>query len=214
MDERPRPFHLAGLEVVPEGAQVGVPEEAAVGVVGPGGAALVAADLRAVRALLAVGLHGRGQRGRLGAGARLRRGPLLGAVVLAHQVLDAMLGGVIRQVAPAGPRRAPHAAVVGAQRRAELLLLTGARGGGPEFRVAPEDLALQARCRGGGEGGGTDVRIGSLVIILKNTKAENASLLIRYQSCSTPKPTLGAAGAAARPPANLDQETLRFTRRP
>lgn len=141
MDERPRPFHLARLEVVPEGPQVRVSEEAAVRVVGLSGAArqaaLVVADFRAVGALLAVGLERRGQGRQLGAGARLRRWPLLGAVVLAHEVLDAMLGGVVRQVAPAGTRRAADAAVVCSQRRAELLLLTRARGGGPKLRVTP-----------------------------------------------------------------------------
>lgn len=128
-----------------------VPKEAAVGVVWRRAiaqeAALVVAHLRAVGALLAVGQQG-GRRGRgRRAGSWRGRGALLGAVVLAHQVLDAMLGRVVGQVAPAGPGGPAHAAVVGSQRRAELLFRSRVRGGGPKFRVAPEDLALQARCR-------------------------------------------------------------------
>ena len=60
-----------------------------------------------------------------------------------------MLGGVVRQVTSAGARGAADAAVVRTQRRAELLLRPRVGGGGPEFRVALEDLALQAHCRGG-----------------------------------------------------------------
>lgn len=160
VDERPGPLHLTRLEVIPERPQVGVPEEAAVGVVGrrrvAAEAALVVAHLRPVRALLAVGLlllrrrRRQQRRGGRGVGAGLGRGPLPGAVVLAHQILDAMLGRVERQVPPAGPGGAAHAAVVRPQRRAELLLGAGARGGGPELGVTPEYLALQARCRWGG----------------------------------------------------------------
>lgn len=77
VDERPRPFHLACLEVIPEGPKVRVPKEAAVGVVGLSGAAgqaaLVVAHFRAVGALLAVGLERRGQGRQRGAGARLDR---------------------------------------------------------------------------------------------------------------------------------------------
>lgn len=60
-----------------------------------------------------------------------------------------MLSGVIGQVTPAGTGGPPHAAVVGSQCRAELLFQSRVRRGGPKFRVAPEDLALQAHCHGG-----------------------------------------------------------------
>lgn len=142
MDEGPGALHPTCLELIAERAQVGVPEEAAVGVVVLGGvardAALVVAHLGAVRALLAVGGQQLGRqgglrgRGRRRAGAGLRRGTLLGAVVLAHEVLDAMLRRVVGQVAPAGARRPPHTAVVRPQRRAELLLPPAVRGGRPE----------------------------------------------------------------------------------
>ena len=160
VDEGPGALHPAGLELVAEGAQVGIPEEAAVGVVVlrgvPGDAALVVAHLGPVGALLAVRGRRLGRRrwgGRVGPGRR--GGALLGAVVLAHEVLDAVLRRVVRQVAAAGAGRPPHAAVVRPQRRAELLLPGRVGGGGPEVRVALEDLALQAGC-GGGRGGGQE----------------------------------------------------------
>ena len=77
-------------------------------------------------------------------------GALLGTVVLSHQVFDAMLGQVEGQVTAAGPGGPADAAAVSPQRRAELhirLRLRTGRGS-PEFRVALEDLTLQAHCRG------------------------------------------------------------------
>lgn len=141
--ERPSPLHLARLESVRESPEVRIPEEPAVGVVGGGRvlveALLVVADLGAVRALLAVP-------GGQGPEAGLGRGAILGAVVLHHEVVDAVHGRVVGQVSPAGAGRAAGAVRVGPERRAELgrLLrarLVRARRGRPELRVALEDLA-------------------------------------------------------------------------
>lgn len=55
-----------------------------------------------------------------------------------------MLGGVVRQVTPAGTSGPAYTAVVRSQRRAKLLLRSRVRGGGPKFGVTLEDLALQA----------------------------------------------------------------------
>lgn len=90
VDEWPGALHLARLEVVCESPEVRVPKEAAVSVVGGSRVLvetlLVVADLGAIRALLAVpGWWERAQ-------ARLRGGAILGAVVLAHEVLYAMDG--------------------------------------------------------------------------------------------------------------------------
>ena len=88
MNEWPGSFHLTRLEVVPEGPEVRVPEEAAVGVVGRRRVAveapLIVTHLRAVGALLAVGQERRRQGRKRGPGPWLGGGPLLGAVVLAH----------------------------------------------------------------------------------------------------------------------------------
>lgn len=146
--ERPSPLHLAGLESVRESPEVGVPKEPAVGVVGGGRvlvkALLVVADLGAVGALLAVP---GGQCPEAGLG----RGAILGAVVLHHEIVYAMHGGVVGQVAPAGARGAAGAVRVGPQRRAELRRLlraqvVRARRGRPELRVALEDLAWRCHC--------------------------------------------------------------------
>ena len=160
VDEGPGALHLAGLEAVCESPEVWVPEEAAVCVVGGGCAIvetlLIVADLRAVRALLAVPWR------RQCAQVRLRRGAILGAVVLAHEVLDAMDGRVVGQVAPAGAGRAPRAQGVCAQRGTELGGVVrgwcvAARCGAPELRVALEDLARGSGCEGGK---GCIVRVG------------------------------------------------------
>lgn len=167
VDERPGALHLAGLEAVCESPEVRVPEEAAVRVVGGRRvlveALLVVADLGAVGALLAVARRWQG------AQARLRRGAILGAIVLAHEVLYAMDGRVVGQVAPAGTGRAPRAQGIGAQRRAELGGVVrgwgvAARRGAPELRVALEDLARGRGC-GAQEGtGGQDQRAGSALL--------------------------------------------------
>jgi len=112
---------------------------------------LVVADLRAVRALLAV--PGRRQRAQVW----LRRGAILGAAVLAHEVLDAMNRRVVGQVPPAGARGPPRAQGVGAQCRAELGGVVrgrrvAARRGAPELRVALEDFARGGGCRDGKRG--------------------------------------------------------------
>lgn len=141
--ERPSPLHLAGLESVCESPEVGVPEEPAVGIVGGNRvfmkALLVVADFGAVGALLAIP---RGQCPEAGLG----RGAILGAVVLHHEIVYAMHGRVVGQVAPAGAGGAAGAVRVGTQRRAEFGRLlraqvVGARRGCPELRVALEDLA-------------------------------------------------------------------------
>lgn len=150
--ERPGPLHLAGLEGVRESPEVGVPEEPAVSIVGGGRvfvkALLVVADFGAVGALLAVP-GGQCPEAGLGCGA------ILGAVVLHHEIVYAMHGRVVGQVAPAGAGGAAGAVRVGAQRRAELggLLraqVVGARRGRPELRVALEDLAWRRHCVEGG----------------------------------------------------------------
>lgn len=115
--ERPSPLHLAGLESVCESPEVGVPEEPAVGIVGGSRvfmkALLVVADFGAVGALLAIP---GGQCPEAGLG----RGAILGAVVLHHEIVYAMHGRVVGQVAPAGAGGAAGAVRVGAQRRAEF----------------------------------------------------------------------------------------------
>lgn len=94
MDKWPGALHLAGLEVIAEGTEVWVSKEAAVGVVGWRGmarkAAFVVTLLRPIGALLAVRLELWWWSG--GPGSRLSCRPLLGAVVLAHEILYAMLG--------------------------------------------------------------------------------------------------------------------------
>lgn len=151
--ERPSPLHLAGLESVCESPEVGVPEEPAVGVVGSGRvfvkALLVVADFGAVGALLAIP---GGQCPEAGLG----RGTILGAVVLHHEIVYAMHGGVVGQVAPAGAGSAAGAVRVGTQCRAKFRRLlraqvVGARCGRPELRVALENLAWRRHCRRGGK---------------------------------------------------------------
>lgn len=152
MDEGPGSFHLARLKVIAEGPEMRVSEEATVGVVRRGRVtcqtALIVAHLRPVGTLLAVGHDWGRWRRRRGSGSRLERWPLLGAVLLVHKVLYAMLDGVIGQVAPAAPRQSAHAAFIHPQSRAVLLL--------PESRVwgdcqifsgALDYLALQTRCQ-------------------------------------------------------------------
>jgi len=151
--EWPSPLHLAGLESVRESPEVGVPEEPAVGIVGGSRvfveALLVVADLGAVGPLLAVP---GGQCPESGLG----RGAILGAVVLHHEIVYAMHGGVVGQVAAARAGGAAGAVRVGAQRRAEFRRLlhaqvVGARRGRPELRVALEDLAWRRHCGRRGE---------------------------------------------------------------
>lgn len=94
MDKGPCSLNLAGLEVVAESTEVRVSKEATVGVVGWRGLAMKAAFvmtlLRPIGALLAVRLELWWWSG--GPGSRLSCRPLLGAVVLAHEILYAMLG--------------------------------------------------------------------------------------------------------------------------
>lgn len=96
MDKWPGALHLAGLEVIAEGTEVWVSKEAAVGVVGWRGmarkAAFVVTLLRPIGALLAVRLELWWWGWSGGPGSRLGCRSLLGAVVLTHEVLYAMLG--------------------------------------------------------------------------------------------------------------------------
>lgn len=151
--ERPSPLHLAGLESVCESPEVGVPEEPAVGIVGGGRvfvkALLVVADFGAVGSLLAVP-GGQCPEAGLGCGA------ILGAVVLHHEIVYAMHGGMVGQVTSAGAGGAAGAVGVGTQRRAKFGCLlcaqvVGARRGRPELRVALEDLAWRRHCKRGGK---------------------------------------------------------------
>lgn len=112
-------------------------------------ALLIVADFGAVRALLAIP---GGQCPEAGLG----RGAILGAVVLHHEIVYAMHGGVVGQVTPAGAGGAAGAVRVGTQRCAKFRRLlraqvVGARRGCPELRVALEDLAWRCHCGGGEE---------------------------------------------------------------
>lgn len=134
------------MEVVVEAAHVRVPEGGAVqeggrAAVQPLEAALVVAGVRA--GARERGAPGRGRRG----------GALARAVVLDHQVLDAVHGRVEGQVPAAGARGAPCAERVGAERPAEAARArpahgsrrapaSQAQGGRHVLGVAAEDLAL------------------------------------------------------------------------
>lgn len=154
-------------------------------------ALLVVADLGAVGALLAV--PGRRER----AQAWLGRGAILGAVVLAHEVLYAMDGRVVGQVAPAGAGRASRAQGVGAQGCAELGGVVRGRGvatrrGAPELRVALEDLARGGGCR---ERKGRDITMGA---------CPRTPRLGRQAP-----PTLHVCPRAVNPPTLLSQEVAK-----
>lgn len=152
MYERPGSFHLAGLEIITKGSEVWISKEATVGVIGrcrvPWKTALIVAHFWAVRALLAVRRELRWWRWRRCTGTWLGCRPLLGAVVLDHQILDAMLGGVICQITSTGTCCPAYTAVIRPQRYTELLLGSRVCGGGPKFCVTLENLALQTHCRG------------------------------------------------------------------
>lgn len=153
VDERPRTLHLAGLELVAEGAQVRVAEQAAVGVllVLPAGCA---SGLGRRAALVVAELRGGGARG----AERLdgRRGPVTRAVVLREELADAQQRRVVGEVAVAAPRRPPRAEGVGSQRRAVVhgvgrragLIGQATRGrrGSHILRVAALDPTLLATC--------------------------------------------------------------------
>lgn len=148
VDERPGALHLARLEVVGERAQVWVAEEAAVGVVGGCGVARQAAFIVAQFWPVAVFYVRQGRqrwdRGLFRGCNWHSCGALLGAVVLVHATVNAMLGQVEGQVASAGPGSPTHAAAVGPQRCAELhirLRLRTSRSS-PEILVAFEDFTL------------------------------------------------------------------------
>lgn len=143
VNERPGPLDFACLEAVRKRPQVGVSKQPTVGVVGAQGvfveATFIVAALGAVRALLAVTP---GQRGE----ARLGGGPIFGAVVLGHEIIDAVDCRVVEKVSPAGASRVVGAEGIGTQGSAELRsILSGRglrpRGCGQKFRVALHDLA-------------------------------------------------------------------------
>lgn len=121
IQQRPRALDPAGVEVVVEAAHVRVPEGGTVQEAG--GAAVQPGKL----AFVVAGVGGRGadraERARAGqsgpAWRRRRRGALARAVMLDHEIFDAVHGRVEGQVPAAGARRAPRAQRVGAQRPAE-----------------------------------------------------------------------------------------------
>lgn len=111
VQERPGALHSASVEVIMESADMGVPESRAVLVAGGLAvlvekALLIVADIERLEALM---VGGRGP------GSGRRCGTLLGAVVLDHEVLDAVDGGVVGQVAPARASRLAGAVGVGAE---------------------------------------------------------------------------------------------------
>lgn len=105
VDERPRPLHSAAVEVVAEGSDVRVTEHAAVQVLQR--AASVGGSGEEPLLERAAVLRGQG--------AGLAGGPGLGAAVLEQQVLNALHGRVVGQVASARPPHPPGAQGVGAQ---------------------------------------------------------------------------------------------------
>lgn len=122
INKRPRPLHLARLELVLKSPKVRVSKQATEQVAGPrvlwcagepcacdGWRGLVMMEATVVVA----GLDGHSR-------VRGGRGSIFGAVPLAHEVTDAQHGRVENQVAPAAFGGAVCAARVGPQRLAEL----------------------------------------------------------------------------------------------
>lgn len=121
IQQGPRSLDTAGVKVVVKAAHMRVPEggamqEARRAAVQPGKSAFIVAGVRGWGPGGADGA-GAGEGGPPGRGRR--RGALAGAVVLDHQVLDAVHGRMEGEVPAAGAGRAPRAERVGAERPAE-----------------------------------------------------------------------------------------------